>query len=161
MNLNFIRNGVTFGVIGMESLSHGVYANVIICHLTGLESEQHVGGDDVAEASQQSQNLFCQMSQRILKGTFSLHVEASLSFYSKFFDLKVSSLVVLTVLEDFQLCLSLETEKKVPNFCPRLNVSPGSNEPEQTCGHLLSGAHLQPVFHNREVEAQDHPHPTP
>lgn len=63
---------MTFGVIGMESLSHTVYANVIICHLIRLEPKEHVGGDDVAEASQQSQNSFCQMSQMTLKGDFLL-----------------------------------------------------------------------------------------
>lgn len=57
-------------MIGMESLSHTVGANVIICRLIGLEPKEHVGGDDVAEASQQSQKVFCQMSQMTLKGDF-------------------------------------------------------------------------------------------
>lgn len=49
---NFILNGVTFGVSRMESLSHASYANTIICHFT--VPEEHVGGDEVAEASQKN-----------------------------------------------------------------------------------------------------------
>lgn len=42
----------------MESLSHTGYANVIIYHFTKIVPAEHVGGDEVAEASQKSKKLF-------------------------------------------------------------------------------------------------------
>lgn len=51
---NFILNGLTFGVIGMESISHVCYANAVICHFKKIVPGEHVGGDEVAEASQKS-----------------------------------------------------------------------------------------------------------
>lgn len=53
----FVKNGVTFGVTRMESLSHAGYANVI-CHFTKIVPEEHVGGGEVAKVSQKSKKLF-------------------------------------------------------------------------------------------------------
>lgn len=122
----------------MESLSHAGYANAIICHSAKIVAEEHVGGDEVAEASPTSaKSLLLNVEHDLEEGVLFLDGGGETDYSdSKMnnpeFYQSLASLVGLRIFKDSQRVLSTSS---LPTIHP--SIHPFLPSDEIICAAIL------------------------